>query len=149
MEQLKTVCRPKEGLPASLGKPNCCYVLSVLLNVLTAGKGLTSCMDSCWTGCGTWWPGSLSSLAWSKASATSWAWNNQKPHRWRTHPTHHGPQGTLLAAHKDLAGKDSKALGPFRTSPAVSGLEGNDGEPASGAVSSGGFLKENYFDEYI
>lgn len=27
------------------------------------------------------------------------------------------------------------------------GWWGNDGEPASGAVSSGGFLKENYFDE--
>lgn len=27
--------------------------------------------------------------------------------------------------------------------------EGYDGELASGAVSSGGFLKENYFDEYI
>lgn len=27
--------------------------------------------------------------------------------------------------------------------------EGDDGEPASGAVSSGGFLKEYYFDEYI
>lgn len=27
--------------------------------------------------------------------------------------------------------------------------EGYEGEPAGGAVSSGGFLKENYFDEYI
>lgn len=27
--------------------------------------------------------------------------------------------------------------------------QGYDGEPAGGAVSSGGFLKDNYFDEYI
>lgn len=45
-----------------------------------------------------------------------------EPYHWRTQPTRHGPQGTLLAAHKDLGGKDSKAFGPLRTSPAVSGL---------------------------
>lgn len=39
----------------------------------TLPGGLTSCTCNCWVGLDTWWPGSLSSLAWYKASAPSWA----------------------------------------------------------------------------
>ncbi|KAM4682941.1 E3 ubiquitin ligase RNF121 isoform 2-T2 [Amazona ochrocephala] len=42
---------------------------------VTPGSGLTSCTGSCWTGCGTWWPGSPSSSAWCRASTTSWGWS--------------------------------------------------------------------------
>lgn len=106
-------------------------------------------MDNCWTGFATWWPGSLSSLAWYKASATLWAWSKQQPHHWTTHPTCHGLQGTPAAC-QDLGGKDSKALWATQDLPNWVWFGGGDvGEPASGAVSSGGFLKENYFDEYI
>ncbi|XP_061299710.1 E3 ubiquitin ligase RNF121 isoform X2 [Pezoporus flaviventris] len=43
---------------------------------VTPGSGPTSCTGSCWTGCGTWWPGSPSSSAWCRASTTSWGWSS-------------------------------------------------------------------------
>lgn len=51
---------------------------------------------------------------------------------------------------KTWVGKTQRHLGHSGLPQLCLGWEGdNDGELASGAVSSGDFLKENYFDEYI
>lgn len=48
-----------------------------LLNLPLAGRDPMSCMDSCWTGSGTWWPGSQLLLDLCKVSTTSWVWSDR------------------------------------------------------------------------
>lgn len=83
--------------------------------------------------CHVWTAARLASILGSLAACHHWPGTRHQLHPGprviRNHipgepTTHYGPQGTLRAAHKDLGGKDSKALGPFRTTPAVSGLVG-------------------------
>uniref|UniRef100_A0A8V5GQN3 Uncharacterized protein n=1 Tax=Melopsittacus undulatus TaxID=13146 RepID=A0A8V5GQN3_MELUD len=57
-------------------KQTCPYCKEkVDLKRMFSNPGPMSCMGSCWTGCGTWWPGSRLSSAWCRASTTSWGWS--------------------------------------------------------------------------
>ncbi|XP_071995390.1 E3 ubiquitin ligase RNF121 isoform X2 [Engystomops pustulosus] len=57
-------CKEKVDLKRMFSNPSC-----------LAGSAPTSCTGSCWTGCGTWWRGSPSSLDWYKASTIVWGWS--------------------------------------------------------------------------
>lgn len=77
----------------------------------------------------------------------SWAWNSQE----EEHPPAMDLRAlSSLPSKMTWVGKTQKGhLGHSVPSGYAWAGEGDGGEPASGAVSSGGFLKENYFDEYI
>ncbi|XP_066444497.1 E3 ubiquitin ligase RNF121 isoform X2 [Eleutherodactylus coqui] len=62
-------CKEKVDLKRMFSNPVC-----------PAGSDPTSCTGSCWTGCGTWWHGSPSSLDWYRASTTAWGWNEPRRH---------------------------------------------------------------------
>ncbi|XP_021099008.1 RING finger protein 121 isoform X2 [Heterocephalus glaber] len=109
MSLLQRESRPEEDVQQSLGEAS---------RHVWAAAGLASILGSlaaCYH-----WPGAGHQLHPGPGVVG-------KLHQWRTHPTHYGPQGALLPAHKDLlGGKDSKGClghsGPPWLCPAWGGM---------------------------